>query len=176
MPSIWKAFPALDDKLKELVADTRGLSCSQIAEEMSACFGFTITRNSCGSRAGRLGLKLPQSVPELTPEQKLQRERRRQEGRAKSRGNKFALHLVHAAQERSPPTLIEPTASDKAIPHSQRKTIMELNSTTCRWPIGEGVDTFYCGAMPMPNYSYCWGHCCRAYQNFGTGPMLQAAE
>jgi GcrA cell cycle regulator len=44
--------------------------------------------------------------------------------------------------------------------------LLELNATTCRWPVGEpGEEGFaFCGAAPFKRYPYCIGHCLIAYR------------
>lgn len=45
-------------------------------------------------------------------------------------------------------------------------SIMELNDSTCRFPIGDPLDANfrYCGAKPHPSYPYCQNCCILAYE------------
>lgn len=179
--SIWKAFPALEVKLRELVADPRGLVAKQISAELSACFGFLVSRNSIIGRSRRLGLKLPQAVVEPTPEQRLQREQRRRDRRHEmhhrlrqnAARNSFpqppknpVVYTFGIAKQRTEPTPVEQLDSDMAIPISQRRTLMELTAWTCRWPVGDprSPDFFYCGGLVVEGCPYCLGHARIAYQ------------
>lgn len=56
---------------------------------------------------------------------------------------------------------------DEAIPLDQRKTIVELDNSTCRWPIGDpgSPEFFFCGAIEANNAAgipYCRAHTLRA--------------
>src|SRR5579871_5690042 len=57
-------------------------------------------------------------------------------------------------------TETSPDDYDRSIPLSQRKSLLELDEDTCRWPIGEpsSPDFFFCGAAPTDNSSYCAHH------------------
>jgi GcrA cell cycle regulator len=54
----------------------------------------------------------------------------------------------------------------RPIPRKQRRTLFQLTSTTCRWPIGDpGTKDFYfCGDVSKGGGSYCADHCVLAYQ------------
>jgi GcrA cell cycle regulator len=53
---------------------------------------------------------------------------------------------------------------DADIPPSQRRSFLQLNHRTCRWPVGDpsSPDFFFCGAEPFQNKPYCEAHCARA--------------
>lgn len=59
-----------------------------------------------------------------------------------------------------PPTPVE----DSTIPLEQRKTLLELTPTCCRWPIGDPQsgfwtgDLFFCGAAAERGRPYCAAH------------------
>src|SRR3990167_9253438 len=69
-----------------------------------------------------------------------------------------------------PATYVEPPS--KFIPISQRRTLMELTSATCRWPVGDPrtPDFFFCGAQTETERPYCPHHCGIAY-TVPEGPM-----
>lgn len=46
-------------------------------------------------------------------------------------------------------------------------TFLELNDSTCRWPLGEPKDFRYCGDKPIKGYPYCARHCRKAYRLLG---------
>ena len=53
---------------------------------------------------------------------------------------------------------------DKLIPQGQRRTIMQLNEHTCRWPVGDTAnpDFFFCGGDTEHGWVYCSTHRARA--------------
>jgi GcrA cell cycle regulator len=55
---------------------------------------------------------------------------------------------------------------DADVPLSQRRSFLELDSSTCRWPVGDPCqsDFFFCGARPLEGKPYCAAHDARAYQ------------
>lgn len=66
-------------------------------------------------------------------------------------------------------------AFNATIPESQRKTLPELTSATCKWPVGEPDEPgfFFCGAVPMIGHPYCGDHCRFAY-HAGASPKPYA--
>jgi GcrA cell cycle regulator len=80
----------------------------------------------------------------------------------------------------SPPLQPQPIVihTDNIIPVGQRKTLMELDADSCRWPIGQPghADFFFCGGLAgeiigndgaKKRLSYCAFHCRVAYQPRG---------
>jgi hypothetical protein len=55
-------------------------------------------------------------------------------------------------------------AEDLLIPQSQRRTLMQLNDHTCRWPVGDPARSrfFFCGGVTETGQTYCPMHCVRA--------------
>jgi hypothetical protein len=53
---------------------------------------------------------------------------------------------------------------DLVIPESQRRTLMQLNDHTCRWPVGDPARPrfFFCGGATETGQAYCHAHCLRA--------------
>ena len=66
-----------------------------------------------------------------------------------------------------PPQVIEalPTTSadDLAIPRDRLKTLLELETGMCKWPIGESSPFLFCAAPALDNRPYCPSHSRRAY-------------
>lgn len=62
-----------------------------------------------------------------------------------------------------------PAAADAAIPICQRKSILDLDSQSCRWPVGDPAEPnfFFCGAPPLPGKPYCGLHAGIAYAGGG---------
>jgi len=52
------------------------------------------------------------------------------------------------------------------LPGGKRVTTLSLNSSTCRWPIGEptALDFHYCGQLPNSGSPYCDAHDRKSYQ------------
>jgi GcrA cell cycle regulator len=58
------------------------------------------------------------------------------------------------------PDMVEPI-----IPMEQRCSVLDLNDSKCRWPIGDPqVNLFFCGAIPADGLPYCGFHSCVAYR------------
>jgi GcrA cell cycle regulator len=60
----------------------------------------------------------------------------------------------------------EPELIENIIPIGQRRTLLELNENTCRWPIGDPATSefFFCGGPPLTGLPYCNYHSRAAYQ------------
>jgi GcrA cell cycle regulator len=61
---------------------------------------------------------------------------------------------------------VERPGRDARIPITQRRSLLELDSETCRWPVHDpaGPDFFFCGARSAAGRPYCAAHCRRAYR------------
>jgi GcrA cell cycle regulator len=134
--------------LKTLWAD--GLSASQIAAEL--CH---VTRNGVIGKIHRLGLV----GRSKSPASKADRPRRRR----KSAATVLEPLPRMVGYEELPEPVI-----DNVIPNGQRRTLLELNNKTCRWPIGDPgkADFFFCGgsADNAKLQPYCSYHSRVAYQ------------
>ena len=80
-------------------------------------------------------------------------------GRGAIRGNTALAHAYEI--EGGEPELI-----DNVIPIGQRRTLLELNEQTCRWPVGDpgSSDFFFCGGNTVTDLPYCAYHSRVAYQ------------
>lgn len=60
--------------------------------------------------------------------------------------------------------IIAQTAATEPPPTRQCR-LLDLTSTTCRWPLGDPshADFYFCGELPENGYPYCSFHCCKAY-------------
>ncbi|KAB2878652.1 MAG: GcrA cell cycle regulator [Pseudorhodoplanes sp.] len=140
--------------LKKLWAD--GLSASQIAAELGG-----ITRNAVIGKVHRLGLsgraKNPSSA---APRPRKPRHSHMVRVRSAMRGNTALAYSYDVETE------AEPEVIDNIIPIGQRRSLLELNENTCRWPIGDpaGPDFFFCGGTPVAGHPYCGYHVRVAYQ------------
>ena len=125
--------------LKKLWAD--GLSASQIAGELGG-----ITRNAVIGKVHRLGLSGRAKSPSSSaPRARKPRSHMLRVARPAMRGN-TALALAYDLEPEPEPELIE-----NIIPIGQRRTLLELNEDTCRWPIGDpaSAEFFFCGGKPL---------------------------
>jgi GcrA cell cycle regulator len=144
------------ETLKKLWAD--GLSASQIAAELGG-----ITRNAVIGKVHRLGLsgraKSPSSAAPR-PRKPRAHSHVLRVPRAAIRGN-TALAYAYDLELEPEPELI-----DNVIPLGQRRTLLELNEDTCRWPIGDpgSPDFFFCGGQTVTSMPYCAYHSRVAYQ------------
>jgi GcrA cell cycle regulator len=145
--------------LKKLWSD--GLSASQIAAELGG-----ITRNAVIGKVHRLGLSgrakststgAPRPRKTRSPSHMLRI------GRTSIRGNTALAHAYDIETE------AEPELIDNIIPIGQRRTILELNEQTCRWPVGDpgSGDFFFCGGNTVTGLPYCAYHSRVAYQPAG---------
>ena len=140
--------------LKKLWAD--GLSASQIAGELGG-----ITRNAVIGKVHRLGLSGRAKSPSSSaPRVRKPRSHMMRVSRTSMRGN-TALALAFEMEPEPEPELIE-----NIIPIGQRRTLLELNEDTCRWPIGDpaSAEFFFCGGKPLTGLPYCSYHSRVAYQ------------
>jgi GcrA cell cycle regulator len=140
--------------LKKLWAD--GLSASQIAAELGG-----VTRNAVIGKVHRLGLSgRAKSASSGAPRPRKPRTHMMRVARPMSRGAN-ALALAYDMDPEPEPELIE-----NIIPLGQRRTLLELNENTCRWPIGDPATTdfFFCGGKPLTSLPYCHYHSRVAYQ------------
>jgi len=144
------------ETLKKLWTD--GLSASQIAAELGG-----ITRNAVIGKVHRLGLSGRAKSPSTAaprPRKPRTHSHLLRVPRPSMRGN---TALAHAYQLDSEP---EPEFIDNVIPLGQRRTLLELNEDTCRWPIGDpgSADFFFCGGQTVTSLPSCAYHSRVAYQ------------
>ena len=145
--------------LKKLWSD--GLSASQIAAELGG-----ITRNAVIGKVHRLGLSgRAKSSSGASPRPRKPRSPSHmlRIGRASIRGNTALAHAYDYELE------AEPELIENIIPIGQRRTILELNEQTCRWPVGDpgSSDFFFCGGNTIAGLPYCTYHSRIAYQPAG---------
>jgi GcrA cell cycle regulator len=142
--------------LKKLWAD--GLSASQIAAELGG-----ITRNAVIGKVHRLGLSgRAKSTSNAAPRTRKARSPSHmlRIPRSSIRGNTALAHAYEIEVE------AEPGMVENVIPIGQRRTILELNEQTCRWPVGDpsAGDFFFCGGNTVTGLPYCAYHSRVAYQ------------
>jgi GcrA cell cycle regulator len=144
------------ETLKRLWAE--GLSASRIATELGG-----ITRNAVIGKVHRLGLsgraKSP-SAATARPRKARQPAQMLRVSHGSIRGN-TALAQVYQLEIEPEPDLV-----DNVIPLGQRRSLLELNEDTCRWPIGDpgSAEFFFCGGQTVTSLPYCAYHSRLAYQ------------
>src|ERR1700744_4433562 len=109
--------------LKKLWSD--GLSASQIAAELGG-----ITRNAVIGKVHRLGVfgRAKSTANGAPRPRKARSPWLLRLGRASIRGNTALAHAYEVEEA-------EPEMLDNIIPIGQRRTLLELNEQTCRWPL-----------------------------------------
>ena len=146
-----------DDRVEQLKKLWEGgLSASQIAAELG-----NVTRNAVIGKVHRLGLSGRAKSPSSSaPRVRKPRSHMMRVSRPSMRGN-TALALAFEMEQEPEPEMIE-----NIIPIGQRRTLLELNENTCRWPIGDPATTefFFCGGKPLTALPYCNYHSRVAYQ------------
>jgi GcrA cell cycle regulator len=145
------------EQLKKLWAD--GLSASQIAAELGG-----ITRNAVIGKVHRLGLSGRTKAPSSNAPRprKPRATHMMRVARPAIRGNTALAHAFAYDYEAD----AEPTPVENVIPIGQRRTLLELNEQTCRWPIGDPAtqDFYFCGGNAVASLPYCAYHSRVAYQ------------
>ena len=148
-----------DDRVEQLKKLWEaGLSASQIAAELG-----NVTRNAVIGKVHRLGLsgraKTPSSAAprprKVRPAPQMMRV-----SRPVSRGNTALAHAFEVEVE------VDPIAHDNVVPMSQRLTLLELNESTCHWPVGDpsNPEFFFCGGKSLTGLPYCAHQSRIAYQ------------
>ncbi len=157
--------------LKQLWGE--GASCSQIATALGG-----VSRNAVIGKVHRLALPKPERKPARPPRPARRRLRVRfipiahsimsnsDEPELPARAHSIAAR----ARKRARLPRIDPTVAldqfNAAIPPEQRRTLLQLTRSTCRWPVGQPgkPEFFFCGSRVEMGHSYCAGHCGFAYQ------------
>lgn len=138
-----------------------------------ACALGGVTRNGVIGKINRDALAAPDrqapprtrpaDAPRATPRLPAQRTREPR----KATGSAEPHKAVPGPSQRERRAEIVPVI-DSEIPIAQRKTLMEISASCCKWPVGSpgSVDFFVCGApkSPYDDTPYCPAHqqCARA--------------
>ena len=149
-----------DDRVEQLKKLWEaGLSASQIAAELG-----NITRNAVIGKVHRLGLSGRAKSPSSAAPRQRKAARPAQHmmriNRPVSRGNTALAHAFDVEVE------ADPIAYDNVVPMSERLSLLELNESTCHWPVGDpgSADFFFCGGKALNSLPYCAHHSRVAYQ------------
>lgn len=137
--------------LKKLLADR--LTAAQIASELNLTFRTSYSRAAICGKINRLGLGGTRARTSTSPTTiRVRRER------------PVSVPAVREAPDDAPPMAnfepyVEPE-QDFEIPVAQRKTLLQLTTHTCRWPVGDpgSADFYFCGGVPDGEAVYCLHH------------------
>lgn len=140
------------DVLRKLWAD--GLSASQIAAELGG-----VTRNAVIGKVHRLGLSGRAKNPSTAANRK-KRVSNRASGYSKSNNRGQRAGGSASAVSR------QPIVIDIPKPKLLNLNLLQLNDSTCKWPVGDPQDDdfAFCGNKPREGDPYCEYHCRLAYQ------------
>jgi GcrA cell cycle regulator len=144
---------------------SKGASATCIAQEL----GGGISRNAVLGKIRRLGI-----IAVRPDRRRSQRSARKGIRTASSHAIPDHLRARKAGSQEWPiPAWVadaEPYADnpgiDADIPPEQRRSFFDLNSHTCRWPVGDpsSSEFFFCGAPPLVGKPYCAEHWARAFR------------
>lgn len=147
---------------------SEGLSASQIATQLGG-----VTRNAVIGKIHRLGLS-GRAKTASQPRPRKPRPASKPTGRSGGSGGativrttrvigNTALKLVTEIEAE---TELVPLGDADIVPFGERKTLMDLNEHTCRWPMGDpgSPDFAFCGRDSVPGQPYCAAHARVAYQ------------
>lgn len=147
--SIWT-----DERVEELKRLLRqGLSASAIAERLGG-----MTRNAVIGKAHRMGLKLHNHPAG--------------ERRINARKARKKSHKKQCAKIFTPPPYMTmpveplPHGPEPNVPFKERRGILDLEDSQCRWPIGDPKepDFHFCNGKRVHGFAYCAHHSRRAYK------------
>jgi GcrA cell cycle regulator len=139
------------------------------AREVAATMG--ITRSAVLAKVRRLGLCFSRPAALRTP--KAPRSRRHRKPRAKANLKVFDGPTTSFS---TAPIIQGDHLAHIEAPIGPRVSILELNEFTCRWPIGDGREVTYCGALPKLKKSYCPYHYGIAHESARSQISREAAE
>ncbi len=153
------------ESLKKLWAE--GLSASQIASRLGE-----VTRNAVIGKVHRLGLAgraTTSRVKTMRPRKSVARARPRRVLRFAGGGGGFGQPANGVPGqphiEMAPPSFLR-HADELVIPMEERKSVVTLTDSSCRWPIGDPQhdDFHFCGKGKLQGTPYCEFHARRAFQ------------
>lgn len=130
-----------------------GLSCSQIAARLG-----DVTRNAVIGKITRLGLPGRKALFRTTAQAPRKR-------RSRERNNLNIWGKPRPYNQLRPEPYVP--LPQPVIPPHERKPLVALTETCCRWPIGDPKDDpdfGFCPAKAVPGLPYCEAHASIAYQ------------
>jgi GcrA cell cycle regulator len=172
--SIWIRKPEVLDRLMELHA--QGQTLSQIASMLNAEFGTGFTRSAISGKLHRTGVRKDTAEEsERRAEARLQRRKIVEPEKPRE----IPDHPVEKPEPVLPPK--PPATPERSIrieaaePVRIRRQqlpplegglgldLLQLRSSTCKWPFGELPPFTFCGYPVDSEKVYCPDHCDRAY-------------
>lgn len=147
--------------LRQCIADRKssGYAAKLLGDEA----GVKLSRNAVVSKAKKFGLRF-NSRADPKPKPPVRRRRR-------TRHSEETLAKYAGEQLPPVPFVSSPEATEESkIPLGQRKTLLELTGSSCRWPFGDpqASDFFFCGGHVITGAAYCTQHCRVAYSRAST--------
>lgn len=166
--------PAWPDEKTELLKTrwAEGVSASAIAKEL----GGDISRSAVLGKVFRLGLTARQK---RTHNVVAFRRKPTRESDGRKRNGRRRNFFPKVPEFEVDDSLQTPLIDDLPIPEDQRRSILELTTETCRWPIGDpsAPDFYFCGGQAVHGYPYCQHHVRFAYRmEPPPSQRLEAAE
>jgi GcrA cell cycle regulator len=149
--------------LRKLFAD--GLSAGQIAAELGG-----VTRNSVIGKVHRMKLTRRYHKPRGTDAALTK------SARAPRKKANLKVFDGPTTSFSTAPIIQGDHLAHIEAPIGPRVSILELNEFTCRWPIGDGREVTYCGALPKLKKSYCPYHYGIAHESARSQISREAAE
>ncbi len=150
-----------EHRTEQLKTDwAEGYTALQIASRLGG-----ITRSAVIGKIHRLGLSARANI--ASPAGKRRRRRVGKtiwKGHNKILGNPAEMAAADAAARAEYERISK--APELEIPLHERKTILTLQSSSCRWPIGDPKEPgfHFCGKHKVTGLPYCEWHYRRAYQ------------
>jgi GcrA cell cycle regulator len=155
------------ESLKKLWSE--GLSASQIASRLGE-----VTRNAVIGKVHRLGLAgraTTSRVKTMRPRKSVARVKTRRIVRYAGGGSFGGGGAVQQGAPGMPQMEVMPPsflrhADELVIPMEERKSVVTLTESSCRWPIGDPQhdDFHFCGKGKLAGTPYCEFHARRAFQ------------
>jgi GcrA cell cycle regulator len=155
---------------------SEGASATWIAREL----GGGISRNAVLGKIRRLDVAAARPHPRRSRRFVRLRNRTASHAipdhlRASKPGNRewpFPAWMINAQRWADHAPYVDNPGIDADIPPAQRRSLLDLDRHTCRWPVGDpgNRDFFFCGAPPLVGKPYCAEHCARAYARSAAVP------
>jgi len=155
-----------------------GLSASQIAGEL----GDGVTRNAVIGKVHRLKLsaraKPTNTAPRARPAARTAPRRvaspaasmshvsaKPRQATSMPRPQVMGATALAMAPEMDTQLYVAPATQEIFIPEDKRLNLLQLNESTCKWPIGDPLtkDFYFCGQHSLESGPYCEFHSRRAY-------------
>lgn len=153
--------PALTERFEQLVA--KGDSYDEIAKALSHEFRVRLTKNACVGKGRRLHVPLRQP-----PRKKLCLRRRNPNVTKPKNDRPSAQRKLLQNHERKRAKANRQNRKHRLHPSRSRDLpLLQLSTTSCRWPSGDVPNITFCGDYRAEGSSYCLKHTLIASPNYG---------